>query len=114
MIFAQEHVEILAALRAISFPTYVDLMQRCHDDASTKSAMTVVRNHSDGLNRDEGSVDLPDLTQVLGSTDYREFLAHVSERAPEHVPVVQHVLETREYEERLARTKAASLVEYLD
>lgn len=114
MTFAEQHLDILVALRTISPSAYVELMRRCHDSASYQSAIDVVADRSAVLGLAENSDSLPDLTRLLGSSDYRDFLAHVSELAPDHVPVVQQLLEIREYELRLARTKAASLQEYLD
>ena len=113
MSFAEQHLDMLVALRAISLPTYANLMRRCHDEEAYQPAVALVAERS----QDDGSTggsDLPDLTRLLGSPDYRDFLAHVTSLAPEHVPVVQQLLETKEYGQRLARTKAASLQEYLD
>ncbi|WP_460793621.1 hypothetical protein [Nocardioides pacificus] len=114
MSFAEQHLDILVALRTISLPTYVDLIRRSHDDASYKSAIALVADRSEKLDSSGSSDSLPDLTRLLSVPDYREFLARVSEVAPDDVPVVQHLLETREYEQRLARTKAASFQDYLD
>lgn len=114
MSFAEQHLDILVALRTISLPTYVDLMRRCHEPASYKSAIDVVADRSAGLDSAGSSDSLPGLTRLLGSPGYRDFLAQVSKLAPDHVPMVQHLLETREYEQRLATTKAASPQEYLD
>lgn len=114
MSLAEQHLDILVALRTISLPDYVDLMRRCHDPASYQSAIKVVADRSAELESAGGSGSLPDLTHLLGSPDYRAFLARVSELAPDHVPVVQQLLETSEYELRLAKTKAVSLQDYLD
>lgn len=113
MSFAEQHLDMLVALRAISLPTYVDLMRRCHEPASFQPATTLVAERSQADDSGDGS-GLPDLTTLLGSPGYRDFLADVSHLAPEHVPVVQQLLETKEYGQRLARTKASSLQEYLD
>lgn len=112
MSFVEQHLDILVALRTASLPTYVDLMRRTHDETSYKAGIAKVAERSTKLDSANGSDN--DLTELLASPEYREFLAHVTRVAPEHVPTVQHLLETKEYEQRLARTKAASPQQYLD
>lgn len=114
MSFAEQHLALLAALRSISLRTYVDLMGTCQDPASYERGIKVIAARSAEIDSAENYGGLPDLTRLLGSPDYHDFLAHVLELAPGHAPVVQQLLEAKEYELRLATMKAASLQQYLD
>lgn len=110
MTFADDHRDLLAALRDLSLPTYVALMRSCHSPEEYAAAVAAVSDHATS-SQDEPT---PDLTRLLSSSGYRDFLAHVLASSPDHAPRVQQVLETAEYEARLARLKAQSLQEYLD
>lgn len=115
MSFTPRHLDILVALRASALPVYVELVKRAAAPGSYERVIDWVAERARSMASDSDDEEaLIDLTPLLAGADYRDFLAVVSEVAPDKVPVVQQVLESKEYEQRLARTKAASLEQYLD
>ncbi|WP_323791097.1 hypothetical protein [Nocardioides sp.] len=114
MTFVDQHLLILVALRSLAPRLYLELMHRLHaDQAGLEQSRSQVGQRSQELATTEGDVGLPNLTPLLSLPDYREFLHRVSQVTPDYAPVIQNVLETKEYEQRLTRLKSLSVQDYL-
>lgn len=108
--FADEFSRVLVALRQLSLPLFVEVMRAHHDDQeSFRAGLDAVRERSGP----DGAA-LPDLTALLADEEYRRFLHVLNVTDPDAAVRVQTVLETREYEQRLAGLKEQSFATYLD
>lgn len=113
--FSEKFSESLVALRSLNIRFYLELMrEQFPEEASRKAAMDRITALSATFSANDDDLPLPDLTVLLASPAYREFVQVLNDSAPDVAAKAQRILETKEYEERLSRLKKVSLAEYVD
>lgn len=107
----QSDLLILACLRDLNmrfyFEVLISIASGPEDFEQTKEAVAEVsKNYGDGL--------FAKLTDSLGTAEYRAFIDDLNDTDPTAAHTAQTLLETKEYEIRLARLKEKSVEQYLN